>query len=71
MLLPTTLEDYVSEDNPVLAVDASVDSLDLEAIGFQLRREDEVGRPGYHPATLLKLYQWGYLSHTRSSRRLE
>ena len=29
------------------------------------------GRPKYHPATLLKLYLYGYLNRIRSSRRLE
>jgi len=29
------------------------------------------GRPGYHPATLLKLYIYGYLNQISSSRRLE
>ncbi len=29
------------------------------------------GRPGYHPAALLKLYVYGYLNRVPSSRRLE
>ena len=29
------------------------------------------GRPGYHPAVLLKLYLYGYLNRVQSSRRLE
>ena len=29
------------------------------------------GRPGYHPATLLKVYLYGYLNRIQSSRRLE
>ena len=29
------------------------------------------GRPAYHPATLLKLYLYGYLNRVQSSRRLE
>jgi len=29
------------------------------------------GRPGYHPAILLKLYVYGYLNRIQSSRRLE
>lgn len=29
------------------------------------------GRPGYHPATMLKIYLYGYLNRIRSSRRLE
>ena len=33
-LLPECIDDYVDEDNPVLAVDAFVDMLDLAALGF-------------------------------------
>src|SRR5690242_1750656 len=29
------------------------------------------GRPAYHPATLLKIYLYGYLNRVQSSRRLE
>jgi transposase len=29
------------------------------------------GRPSYHPAVLLKIYIYGYLSQVQSSRRLE
>jgi transposase len=30
-----------------------------------------IGRPGYHPSVLLKLYIYGYLNRIQSSRRLE
>jgi hypothetical protein len=33
-LLPASLDDYVSEDNPVRAVEAFIDALDLKALGF-------------------------------------
>ncbi len=29
------------------------------------------GRPAYHPATMLKLYVYGYLNRVQSTRRLE
>ena len=32
---------------------------------------EETGRPGYHPATMLKIYLYGYLNQIQSSRRLE
>lgn len=67
--LPDCLEDYVGEDNPVRIVDAFIDELDLKAIGFA--GPASTGRPGYHPATLLKLYLYGYLNQVQSSRRLE
>ncbi|MBN9277117.1 MAG: transposase, partial [Hyphomicrobium sp.] len=69
-LLPECVDDYVGEDSPVRAVDAFIDMLDLGAIGFDVEPE-ATGRPGYHPATMLKLYLYGYLNQVQSSRRLE
>ena len=70
-LFPAHLEDFVDEDNPVRAVDAFVDKLDLRALGFGAVDPSATGRPGYHPAVLLKLYIYGYLNAVPSSRRLE
>ena len=70
-LFPAQLEDYVAEDNPVRAVDVFVDGLDLDKLGFMRVQPLDVGRPGYHPRTMLKLYIYGYLNRVPSSRRLE
>ena len=70
-LFPASLDDYITEDNPVRAVDAFVDGLDLRKLGFTSIDPLETGRPGYHPATMLKLYIYGYLNRIPSSRRLE
>src|SRR5712672_3617554 len=70
-LFPAELEDYVAEDNLVRAVDAFVDGLDLGRLGFGRVAPLEKGRPCYHPATLLKIYIYGYLNRVPSSRRLE
>ena len=59
-LFPASLEDYVAEENPVRAVDAFVDGLDLRKLGFTSIDPLETGRPGYHPAMMLKLYIYGY-----------
>ena len=58
-LLPDALEDYVTEDNPVRAVDLFIDELDLGAMGFAGAAPEATGRPAYHPATLLKIYLYG------------
>ena len=71
LLLPDAVDDYVGPDNPVRFIDAFVESLDLEAAGFMRVRPNEMGRPGYDPADLLRLYIYGYLNRVRSSRRLE
>jgi transposase len=71
MLLPASVEDYVSADNPVRAIAAYVDTLDLEALGFaRAAGALTAGQPAYAPAHLLKLYLYGYLNRVRSSRRL-
>lgn len=71
VLLPETLEDYVGADNPVRVLDAFVDGLALDELGFARTTPAETGRPGYDPRALLKLYLYGYLHRVRSSRRLE
>lgn len=70
-LFPEVLDDFVSEDNPIRVIDAFVDHLDLHSLGFQRVEAKLTGRPGYHPATFLKLYIYGYLNRIQSSRRLE
>src|SRR3954447_6544941 len=70
-LFPAELEDYVTEDNLVRAVDVFVDGLDLGKLGFGRVVPLEKGRPCYRPATLLKIYIYGYLNRVPSSRRLE
>src|SRR5262249_9217696 len=58
-------------ENPVRAIDVFVDALDLGALGFEGVEPAATGRPGYHPALMLKLYVYGYLNQIASSRRLE
>jgi transposase len=70
-LLPERLDDYIAEDNPVRVVDAYVEELDLQEVGFEGAEPAATGRPSYHPAVLLKIYIYGYLNRIQSSRRLE
>jgi transposase len=69
-LLPESIEEYVTSDNPVRVIDAFVEELDLSQLGFAVQPE-ATGRPGYHPSSLLKIYIYGYLNRIQSSRRLE
>jgi len=71
VLFPEQLEDWISEDNPVRAVDAFVEELVLAQLGFDGAKPADTGRPAYHPAVLLKIYIYGYLNRVPSSRRLE
>ena len=70
-LFPERLDVYLGDDNPVRAIDVFVDELDLAKLGFGGVEPEATGRPAYHPATLLKIYVYGYLNRVQSSRRLE
>ena len=54
-LLPEYLDGYIGEDNPVRAVDAFVEALDLKALAFESADPALTGRPSYHPAVLLEI----------------
>jgi transposase len=71
ILFPETLDEYVSPDNPVRFIDAFVAKLDMAQLGFERSVPAREGAPGYDPRDLLKLFIYGYLNKTRSSRRLE
>ncbi len=72
LLLPHRLDDYVSDDSKVRAIDAWVNLLDLNQLGFRhTEKSSGAGQPAYDPAVLLKLYVFGYQNGVRSSRKLE
>src|SRR5712664_1335794 len=70
-LFPEVLDEVVGRDDPVRVIDAFVEGLDLEDLGFSKVTAEETGRPPYEPGDLLKLYIYGYLHRVRASRRLE
>jgi transposase len=71
VLFPEILEDYLREENPVRFIDVFIEGLDLSEMGFGRAVPKERGRPPYDPGDLLRLYVYGYLNRTRSSRQLE
>lgn len=70
-LFPESINDYITEDNSVRIIDEYVEQLDLKRLKFKKSTKPVIGRPPYDPKDLLKLYLYGYLNRTRSSRRLE
>ena len=67
----TSLEQNISDDNPVRFIDAFVQNIDLEALDFELQTLKTEGRPSYSTKIFLKIYLYGYLNGLRSSRKLE
>ena len=69
-LFPERLDDYIAENNAVRVIDVFIDSIDLSNLSFKTLPA-VTGRPAYHPASMLKLYVYGYLNRVQSTRRLE
>jgi transposase len=72
ILFPASIDEYVSEDNQVRAIEDYVELLNMVKLGFTksaLNSSD--GQPAYHPKLLLKIYIYGYINKIRSSRKLE
>jgi transposase len=70
VLLPQTIDEYVSQDHPVRAYDAFVDALDFNELGIELN-DRQVGNSEYYPKLMLKLLIFGYSYGVKSSRKLE
>ena len=70
-LFPVMLDELIPADHVCRVIDAFVGTLAMIELGFERATAADTGRPGYDPRDLLKLYLYGYLNQTRSSRRLE
>lgn len=66
-----SLEQMVEKDSLARVIDAFVDMLDLEAFGFTYFTLNKEGRPPFHPATMIKIFFYGYQNGIRSCRKLE
>jgi len=72
-LLPPLVDELIPESHPARFVAAFVDQLDVAvwwSLGITQGGEKE-GAPAYHPALLLSVWLYGFMTKVRSSRRLE
>lgn len=70
-MITISLDDLVDKDNSVRVIDAYVESLDLQGLGFTGYSGSNRGQSPYRRSDLLKLHIYGYLNKIRSSRALE
>jgi transposase len=72
-LLPPTLDELIPDDHPARFVASIVDNLDVttwQKMKISLEGDD-LGAPQYHPRAMLSVWLYGFMTRTRSSRRLE
>ncbi len=69
-LLPKSIEEYVSSEDPVRAYDAFIETLNLEDLGIKINL-NKVGNTEYDPKAMLKLFVYGYSYGWKSCRKLE
>ena len=65
-----SLEELIDSEHEVRVIEAYVNGLDLDGLGFKLTGAGTKGRPAFGVKCLLKLYLYGYQNRIRSSRRL-
>jgi len=70
-MLPLCFEDMIAEENPVRAIEAIVESMNILTLGFTYGQTKETGRKPYNPEDMFKLYAYSYYNGVRSSRKIE
>ena len=70
-MIATSLDDLIDKDNSVRVIDAYVESLNLQELGFIEYSGSDRGQSPYRRSDLLKLHIYGYINKIRSSRALE
>lgn len=66
-----SFESFIAEDNPVRVIDAFVDSLDLNTLGFKIYSGSNRGQKPYHTDMLLKIHIYCFFNGIQSSRKQE
>lgn len=72
-LLPPTLDELIPNDHPVRFIACFVDTIDdntWQQMSIEINGET-LGAPAYHPRALLSVWLYGFMTGTRSSRKLE
>ncbi len=66
-LLPISFDDIIDTENPVRAIDAIVESMDIPSLGFKYAKTAAIGRKPYSPVDMFKLYTYSYFNGSRAS----
>jgi transposase len=69
--IPKSLDEWIEDDNEVRIIDAYVDMINLDTIGFKVYSGNRPGQKPYHREDLLKIALYCYMNKIRSSRQIE
>lgn len=69
-LFPQSIEEYVSQDDPVRAYDTFVEVLNFKDLRIKID-DNKVGNSSYNPKVMMKLLVYSYSYGWRSSRKIE
>jgi transposase len=67
----SSLQDIILPENPARFIDAFVEAISLQTLGFSVQTIKRKGRPSFDTKIFLKIYLYGYLNGLRSPRKLE
>lgn len=65
------LDDQVDDECEVRVIDAYIEAVDIEELGFKIYSDSQKGQRPYNTRDLIKLHLYGYMNGIRSSRKLE
>jgi transposase len=63
-----SLESKIASENPVRFLDAFVEHISLESVGFAVQSLRSESRPSCDSKVFFKIYLYGYLNGLRSSK---
>jgi transposase len=64
----SSLESKIASENPVRFLDAFVEHISLESVGFAVHKLKSEDRPSLDTKVFFKIYLYGYLNGLRSSK---
>jgi transposase len=65
-----SLEDTISQDNPVRFIEAFVENISIDKLGFTVQTIKSEGRQSFDSKVFLKIYLYGYLNGLRMSKKV-
>jgi len=70
-LIQTSLDEMITSDDPVRAINKIIDEMNVHSLPFKYNEVRKSGQHSYNPSDMLKLYIFCLMHGVRSSRKIE